>query len=298
MRKERPFRDLTDFAERLDPKIVGKRVLESLAAAGALDCFGFDRAALFNGVERMLGLASRARDDEASGQTDFFGLGAGGPKQTLHLPESAPWLPAERLQREFAVIGFYLSAHPLDDYKASLAKMRVQTWTDFAAAVKRGASAGRLAGTVTAKQERKTKTGNRMGIVQLSDTSGQFEAVMFSEVWALYRDVLEVGKSYVVTVAAEDRPEGVNLRIGTVQALDEEVSRVQRELRVFLRDARPLPSLASQLGARGDGQVSLIVLKPDAKGEIEVALPEKYRLSPQLASALRAVPGVVDVELV
>ena len=196
------------------------------------------------------------------------------------------------------MIGFYLSAHPLDDYKASLAKMRVQTWTDFAAAVKRGASAGRLAGTVTAKQERKTKTGNRMGIVQLSDTSGQFEAVMFSEVWALYRDVLEVGKSYVVTVAAEDRPEGVNLRIGTVQALDEEVSRVQRELRVFLRDARPLPSLASQLGARGDGQVSLIVLKPDAKGEIEVALPEKYRLSPQLASALRAVPGVVDVELV
>ena len=92
-----------------------------------------------------------------------------------------PWLPADRLHREFQVVGFYLSAHPLDDYKAVLEKMRVQTWADFSAAVKRGATAGRLAGTVTSKQERKTRTGNKMGVVAFSDTSGQYEAVLFSE---------------------------------------------------------------------------------------------------------------------
>ena len=104
------------------------------------------------------------------------------------MPQAEPWLPAERLHREFQAVGFYLSAHPLDEYKAALEKMRVQNWAEFSAAVKRGATAGRLAGTVTAKQERKTRTGNKMGVVQFSDVSGQYEAVLFSEGLAQYRD--------------------------------------------------------------------------------------------------------------
>ncbi|HEV7254582.1 MAG TPA: DNA polymerase III subunit alpha [Mesorhizobium sp.] len=298
LRKERPFRDLADFCARLDPKIVGKRVLECLIAAGALDCFGHERAAMFGGVERMMGMASRARDDEASGQHDFFGAALGAPPPTLQLPAAPPWLPAEKLQREFGVVGFYLSAHPLDDYKGSLEKMRVQSFAEFSAAVKRGATAGRLAGTVTSRQERKTRMGNRMGIVQFSDTSGQYEAVLFAETLQLYRDMLEPGRSVVVTVGAEDRPEGINLRIQTLVSLEDEVSRVQKALRVFLRDAGPVSSVASQLSAKGDGQVSLIVLRPDASGEVEIALPDRYQISPRLASALKAVPGVVEVELV
>lgn len=67
--------------------------------------------------------------------------------------------------REFQVLGFYLSAHPLDTYKPLLEKMRVQNFADFSGAVRQGATAGRLAGTVISKQERKTRTGNKMGIV-------------------------------------------------------------------------------------------------------------------------------------
>jgi DNA polymerase-3 subunit alpha len=110
--------------------------------------------------------------------------------------------------------------------------------------------------------------------------------------------VLEVGQSVVVTVAAEDRPEGVNLRIQTVQNLELEASRVQKQMRVYLRDPNPIGALAGQLGTRGEGQVSFIVIKPDGQGEIEVALPDRYRISPQVASAMKAVQGVVDVELV
>ncbi|HHZ09689.1 MAG TPA: DNA polymerase III subunit alpha [Rhizobiales bacterium] len=297
-RAERPFSSLADFCERVDPRIVGKRVFESLIAAGALDCFGYDRAQMMAGVERMTALASRAQEDAASGQSDIFGLAAPGTVQSLHLPATEPWLPAERLHREFQTVGFYLSAHPLDEYRNALARMRVQSWAAFSAAVKRGATAGRLAGTVTARQERKTRTGNKMGVVQFSDTSGQYEAVLFSEVLAQYRDMLEPGRSLVITVAAEDRPEGVNLRIQTVQSLEEEASRMQKSLRIYLRDAAPLNTLSSQLATRGEGQVSLIVLKDGGQGEVEIELPDRYRISPQVASAIRAVPGVVEVELV
>jgi DNA polymerase-3 subunit alpha len=296
-RKEKPFTSLEDFCERVDPKIVGKRVLETLIMAGALDCFGHDRAAMMAGLDRMMGLASRAYEDAALGITDMFG-GSAASQQKLHLPAAEPWMPADRLHREFQVVGFYLSAHPLDEYRAALKKMRVQSWSEFSAAVKQGATAGRLAGTVTSKQERKTRTGNKMGVVNFSDTSGQYEAVLFSEGLAQYRDMLEAGKSLVITVSAEDRPEGINMRIQTVQSLEDMASQVQKSLRIYLRDPGPVGTLASQLSARGEGQVSFIVIKDNAAGEVEIELPDRYRISPQVASAMRAVPGVVEVELV
>ena len=102
----------------------------------------------------------------------------------------------------------------------------------------------------------------------------------------------------VITVSAEDRPEGVNLRIQTVQSLEEEASRIQKALRIFVRDAAPLQMLAGQLSVKGEGQVSFVLIKEDGKGEVEIELPNRYRISPQIASAMRAVPGVVEVELV
>jgi DNA polymerase-3 subunit alpha len=297
-RKEKQFESLEDFCERIDPRIVGKRVLESLIQAGALDCFQRERAELFAGVELMMGLAHSAAEEANSGQGNMFGMALAGPRERLRLPATAPWESADRLHREFAAVGFYLSAHPLDEYKTVLERLRVQNWADFSNAVKRGATAGRLAGTVASKQERKTRTGNKMGVVIFSDTSGQFEAVMFSETLAQYRDMLEPGRSVVITVQAEDRPEGVNLRIQTVQSLEEEASRIKQALRVYLRDAAPLEAVASRLSQRGEGQVSLVVIKDGGKGEVEVELPDRYRISPQIASAMRGLPGVVEVELV
>jgi len=247
------------------------------------------------GVEAIMQAAAFAQSNANSDQIDIFGAGASAQPERIRLPATDAWLPADRLHREFQVVGFYLSAHPLDEYKQTLEKMRVQTWAEFSAAVKRGATAGRLAGTVTSKQERKTRTGNKMGVINFSDVSGQYEAVLFSEALAQYRDLLEPGQSLVITVAAEDRPEGVNMRIQTVQSLEDVASQVQKALRIFVRDATPLGHLQNQ---RGDGQVSIVVIKGEGQGEVEISLADRFRISPQIASAMRAVPGVVEVELV
>ncbi|WP_311028912.1 DNA polymerase III subunit alpha [Mesorhizobium koreense] len=298
VRRERPFTSIEDFCARIDPRTAGKRVFESLIAAGAFDCFGHDRAALTAGVDRLMGMAALAQQEASLGQGNMFGAAAEGPAEKLRLPAVEPWLPAEKLHREFQAVGFYLSAHPLDGYKKLLERMRVQNWAEFSNAVKRGAAAGRLAGTVTSKQERKTRTGNKMGVIQLSDTTGQFEAVLFSETLAQYRDLLEPGRSVVITVSAEDRPEGISLRIQSVQALDEEASRMRQEMRVFLRDAAPANALSARLDRGGEGQVSVVLIKEGGEAEVEIELPDRYRLSPQIAAAIRAVPGVVEVELV
>jgi len=300
VRGDTEFASLEDFCTRIDPRQVNRRVLESLIAAGAFDCFGKERASLSGGLDRVLGFAQRAQENRISGQSDMFGVGGGGATEaeTIQLPAVMPWLPADKLHREYQALGFYLSAHPLDSYNELLAKMRVQTWADFSLAVKAGATAGRLAGTVTSKQERKTRTGNKMGIVAFSDSSGQYEAVLFSEGLALYRDLLEPGKSIVITVTAEERPEGVGLRIQTADSLEDRAARGQSALRVYMRDARPLNSVSTHLKTRGEGQVSFVMIKDDGRREIEVTLSDRYRITPQIASALKAAPGVLDVELV
>nr|WP_316653601.1 DNA polymerase III subunit alpha [uncultured Gellertiella sp.] len=298
VRGDTPFASIEDFCLRIDAKQINRRVFESLISAGAFDCFGHDRAVLIAGLDRIIGYAQRAQENKVSGQSDMFGAGAATGPEVISFPQTPPWLPSEKLQREFQVLGFYLSAHPLDSYRATLEKMRVQTFADFSQAVKQGAQSGRLAGTVTSKQERKTRTGNKMGIVAFSDSSGQFEAVLFSEGLGQYRDLLEAGKSLVITVQAEERPEGIGLRIQTAQSLEEKSVQMQKALRVFVRDSGPLKAVASHLNQRGDGLVSFVVIKEDGKREIEVELQDKYRISPEIAAAMRSAPGVIDVELV
>jgi DNA polymerase-3 subunit alpha len=284
-------------ATRIDTAQVNRRTLESLIAAGALDCFGHDRAAFWWRARPYHGLCP-TRAGKPHQRPERHVLARRCEAETIQLPAATPWLPAEKLHREYQALGFYLSAHPLDSYNDLLAKMRVQNWADFSLAVKAGATAGRLAGTVTSKQERKTRTGNKMGIVAFSDSSGQYEAVLFSEGLALYRELLEPGKSIVITVNAEERPEGIGLRIQTADSLEDRAARGQSALRVYMRDARPLNSVSTHLKSRGEGQVSFVMIKDDGRREIEVTLPDRYKISPQLASALKAAPGVLDVELV
>src|SRR4249920_3491429 len=236
-RGARPFSSLADFAGRVDPHAVNKRVLESLAAAGAFDALEGNRARVFATVDTMLATAQRAHEDVAVGQSELFGSGPA--HMPLALGDIEPWLPAERLQKEFDAIGFFLSGHPLDDYAAALKRLRVASWAEFARSVKGGAGAGRVAGTVVARTERRTRTGSKMGIIGLSDASGHYEAVLFSEGLQQYRDLLEPGSAVLLMLSAELEGEEVRARIQMAEPLDKAASKLQKALRVFLRDQTP-----------------------------------------------------------
>ncbi len=267
-------------------------MLESLVAAGALDALENDRARVLAGIEAMLALAHRRDDERRAGSISIVRYAISRIRSPAS--RSQGWPLAERLRREFEAVGFFLSGHPLDAYAAVLARLRVERWAEFSRAVKQGASAGRLAAIVLDRQERRTRSGTKMGIVQLSDQSGQYEAILFQEGLNQYRDLLEKGAAVLVSLQANVDGEDVRARIMSVEPLDKAASRIQKGLRVFLRDAAPLPSIAQRLAAKGDGEVSLILLT--GAGEVEVKLPGKYQASPQVAAALKAIPGIVNVE--
>jgi DNA polymerase III subunit alpha len=299
-RGDRKFADLADFADRINPRAINKRVLESLTAAGAFDEFESNRARVLPAVEAILARSQRAHDTAAIGQSELFG--SGGNREPIALPHMEPWLPAERLRREYEAVGFFLSGHPLDDYAAVLKKLRVQSWAEFSRAVKAGATAGRVAGTVVARTERRTRTGSKMGIIGLSDPTGHFEAVVFSEGLAEFRDLLEPGTAVLLFLSAEVQGDEVRARIQSAEPLDTAAANLQQGLRVFLRDDKPIEGLAKRLQpapratqANGDGEVSVVLML--ARGtEVEVKLPGRFKVSPQIAGAIKAVPGVVQVE--
>ena len=164
--------------------------------------------------------------------------------------------------------------------------------------------------------ERRTKTGNKMGIMGLSDPTGHFEAVLFSEGLAQYRDVLEPGAAVLLQLGAELQGEDVRARVLHAEPLDAAAAKTQKGLRIFVRDTRPLESIAKRLSmpeagqgpARGvaakpvavapgggDGDVSLVMML-DLETEVEMKLPGRFRVSPQIAGAIKAVSGVVDVQ--
>jgi DNA polymerase III subunit alpha len=311
-RKKGLFTSLADFASRVSPRAINKRVIESLAAAGAFDTLEPNRARVFAGADAILAACQRSHEAATSGQNDMFGNAADAP--TIMLPNVEPWLPAERLRREYDAIGFFLSGHPLDDYATVLKRLRVQSWAEFSRAVKTGATAGKVAATVVSRMERRTKTGNKMGIMGLSDPTGHFEAVLFSEGLAQYRDVLEPGAAVLLQLGAELQGEDVRARVLHAEPLDDAAAKTQKGLRIFLRDTKPLDSIARRLQmpeaaagalvrvpqakaapANGDGDVSLVLML-DLETEVEMKLPGRFKVSPQIAGAIKAVAGVVDVQ--
>jgi len=299
-REGRKFEDLADFADRVNPRAVNKRVLESLAAAGAFDEFEQNRARVFAVMDRVLARAQRTHDTTAVGQSELFG--GGGAREPVMLAAVDAWLPAERLRREYEAIGFFLSGHPLDDYAGVLKKLRVQPWAEFARAVKSGATAGKVAATVVARTERRTRTGSKMGIIGLSDPSGHFEAVIFSEGLAEHRDLLEPGNGVLLFLSAEVQGDDVRARIQSAEPLDAAAANHHKGLRVFLRDEQPIEAVAKRLEpasqrmvANGDGEVSVVLMLRQGT-EVEVKLPGRFKVSPQIAGAIKAVPGVVTVE--
>ena len=292
----RPFADLADFAARVDPRIINRRTLETLVNAGAFDDIVPRREQAFAAIDAVIGTAQRLSTDKSDGIVDMFM--ADTPEPIVLTQNIQAWSLTERLERERSAIGFHVSAHPLDAYAAHFERLKVTPWAEFEHAIKeRGATAGRLAGTVSARSDRRTKKGNPMLSMTLSDPSGSYDVIGFSEQVQQFGPMLAVGKSFVLSVEADDRPDGIGLRLISATPIEKEAERFGKRLTVFAGSERCLGPIRSQLKSGGEGSVSFIVIRDGGQREYEIELPGSFRLTPELAGGIKSLDGVVDVRL-
>ncbi|MDR3436681.1 DNA polymerase III subunit alpha [Telmatospirillum sp.] len=294
-KKNGPFADVADFARRIDAKAINKRQLENLVRAGALDSLNRNRAQLFDGIEVVMREAQASATDRESGQSSLFG-GVAAPSK-LVLPNRTDWSPAEKLQNEFDAIGFYLSAHPMDAYGKSLQRLGVLKASELTHHLAAGGkSRVKLAGTLNAKQERVSSRGSRYAFLSISDASGLFEVMVFSELLATVRELLEPNTPLLVTVEARLDDEQLRLTAQQIESLDQAAAKAAAGLKIFIRDAAPLAALKALVDKelRGRGRIALVAQTEER--EVEAWLTGGYALSPSLIGAVKTIPGIVDVQ--
>ncbi|MFT8242739.1 DNA polymerase III subunit alpha [Roseomonas sp. BN140053] len=291
-----PFRSLTEFAARVDPKLLNKMQLENLARAGAFDSLERNRARLFLGAEAVL---RRAQSSAGERNSDQIGLFGAEPAEAapLRLPDAQDWPQLEKLSQEAEAVGFHLSAHPLDSYKEALGKLRVTPIARMTEAARRGAGRLKLAGTVVGTKERTTKTGSRMAWVRISDPSGSTEVTCFSEVLSKCRELFKEGNAVVFTAEARMEGDALRLTAGDCESLDKAAASVGTGIRVFIGEEQAIEPVSQVLAREGRGKARVVLVpRLDDMRELEIALPGLWNISPRLTQALRMLPGVEDIQ--
>jgi len=296
-RENAKFKSLGDFIGRLDSRVLNKKQFENLICAGAFDTLFPKRAQLYENAEAMLRHAQAQAMERESGQVSLFGE----PKGDTALPpmrEVPEWDPLERLRYEFEAVGFYLSSHPLDTKTAQLERMRIIPFAHLIEELdKRPSSRVQMAGILIKKVEKvSAKSGNKFAFLQMSDATGVYEVMIFSETLSKARPLLEPGNALLLTVDADVKDEQVRLLGQISTPLDDTLAKKLAELNVHIDAAAPIAKIRDLIAIEGQGGVKVSVFAHANDGQVaEIALKGRWSMSPAAINAIRSTPGVIRI---
>jgi DNA polymerase-3 subunit alpha len=296
------FATLDDFAERVDPRLLNRRQLESLAAGGAFDGIAPNRASVFAAAETILAHASSAADARASGQGGLFATG-GSNVVPIRMPAAASWTLAQRMAQEREAFGFYYSAHPIDRYR-HIAEAHGAKSFDQLGALPAPAEGGRtasvMAGLVEEARWRTSAKGRRYLFATLSDASGQYMATVFDDaVAARMEEAAKSGDCVLMNVELDRRPgeETPRVTVRSLQSFEGLSKRTRLMLEVEIDHQAALQEIAALIGGErgGNGQVRLRV--PIRGGHAELVLGRDFQLDAESVHRIERIDGVVSARL-
>lgn len=287
-RADGPFTGLADFVQRIDLRLCNKRVVESLIAAGALSELPGHRAQLIAALDTVLAEAQLRQQEHEAGQASLFGESSAAPPPERPLPEVEPWSEADRLSREKEVIGFFISGHPLERFKAevelfgSRTTATLGTWSEHQVTV---------AAVVTAvKRQISRKTSKEYARLILEDFHGTAEAIVFPDAWARLNQVIQPDSAVLLTGGYSPRDRGEDRAPFVVEnAARLSELRSNGAMALSLRWARPqAPDTAKlrqalSLCTRHPGPTPLYIEWSDGNGERLRLRSRNLRVAPDEA---------------
>ncbi|MCP5404838.1 MAG: DNA polymerase III subunit alpha [Pseudomonadaceae bacterium] len=288
-----PFSSIWNLLARLDPQGMNKRQLEVLIKSGALDSLEPNRALLLANMDKYLAYAQANAEQKSSGQESLFSAESGDLDPAPFMQGLAPALDIDHLQQlafEQETVGFYLSDHPLSAFAEELDKVAglkpLAEMEDFAAA---GGGNCKVAGIVHDIREVKTKSGNRMGILSLSDASGQTEVAVFSEAYANHQGLLESGEPLMLNLRVQQDGERLRINAEEIRTLANALG-TRAELSITLPDATLLPQIKTVLDKAGQGPTRVRLTLPAADGkQATLKIPHGIACNPNVLTNLRGL---------
>jgi len=288
------FKALYDFCERIEARFLNKRVFESLIKSGAVDSLG-PREAMAASIDDALASLQRASRLRESGQHGLFG-GGGGAAETAapFLLRDAPlWSEEERLASEYAMLGFYVSGHPLERYSSRLAEWSVVRLEEVEG--QRNGKEIAVAALIVGVRPMRSKKGARWAIFTIQDMTGVQELLAFPESFSKHEQTLKPGTPLLLKVRVQIEEAGTRLSLQEARKIADiaEKAAAQREFRV--RIEMPLMTedtldRLEKLFAEAPGTSQVVFELESADGTIAV-LPSQQRVkaSPELMEAVRGI---------
>ncbi|MDJ0277435.1 DNA polymerase III subunit alpha [Sphingomonas sp. 2R-10] len=294
-----PYRSLDDFASRVDPKLLNKRQIETLAAGGAFECVVDDRAGVHALADTLMATAQRTEANRSSGQGGLFGEASGAAETAMRVPD-VHWSLTESIAAEKDAFGFYFSAHPLDRYAHLASAHGARKIADLAGtAVPEG---GRVGATVAALVEdarwRTSARGKRYMMATLSDATGQVPVTCFDEGPANDLEAAgKVGGCGLFTLELDRRAgdESARATVKSLKPFDVIARDVRLRLDLTIDDAAAYPALAGLMQGERGGRGEIWVAVPAVDGiEARVCLGRDFRIDGELADRVGRLQGIAS----
>ncbi|RVT94435.1 DNA polymerase III subunit alpha [Sphingomonas crocodyli] len=295
-RKTKPFASLDDFADRIDPRLLNRRQLESLAGGGAFDALESDRAVLFAAAETILAHAAAAADQRNSGQGGLFGEAMGGGVAPIRLDRSVHWGLMDRMGAEKESFGFYFSSHPTDRVRHLADANSARSYAALCA-LPAPVDGGRVNSVMSALIEdarwRTSARGKRYMMATCSDASGQFIATCFDDdASADLENAAKAGDCALLRVELDWRAGEETPRV-TVRSLQsyETMQAIRLRVDIETSEVAAIPALAGLVERGGRGEIWLKALLADG-ATADVLLGRDFNLDADLVARIERIPGV------
>jgi len=295
-----PFRSLYEFCERIESRFLNKRVFESWIKSGAVDSLGA-RESMLASVDDAISALQRATRARESGQHGLFGTAAAPAPVAFEMLEAEPWSEEERLASEYAMLGFYVSGHPLAKYASRLQELKTVSLGEIEG--QRNGKEVAVAVLIVGVRPMRSRKGARWAIYTLQDMTGVQELLAFPESFAKLENILKPGTPLLLKARVQIEEAGTRLSLQEARQLEDIVERkTVPEFRVRLETESLSESTLDRLeelfaGSPGPSPVLFELHSPDGSMAVLQA-QERVTVNAELIESVRQICGTQAIELV
>ena len=282
--KNGKFRSINDFLHRVNPKDINKLQLEGLVKAGAFDSLNSNRKSLFNSIPNFISKSKNIFENKSANQIDLFG--ENNNVETDIILDVKDWNFEERLSKEFEAVGFFISDHPLNQFKEIFNDYNIIDYQSFNN--NDDLKSSNVAATLLKIQERKTAKGNSYAVLKLTDLTSVFELFIFSDILQINREVLKEGNSLILTLIKsfsndENRLKRINVQ--KIASLKDLLNTPINEVTFNLKSLKELDEISKFLPENGNTSVKIKV--SDENNNFNFKLENKRNIDRKTLNILR-----------
>jgi DNA polymerase-3 subunit alpha len=302
--KNGKFKDLNDFINRCSTSVINKKTIEALSCAGAFDEFTLNRASIFNQAPEIVKYHKSKNIHSVDNQKDMF---EDINLSKFQLKEDDEWKSSYKLMKEYEMLGFYLSGHPLESYKKNydtlLLKEYIQVKEDLSLHNQKDILLG---GTLLSKKEKRSARGNTYAFLNFSDITSIYELIMFESNLRKYRDILVEGDSFVLGIDFTSQNGTLRGELKKVFKI-EEIEKLNMSSRSNNRVKENVSNQTLKIYADGNFSKNELVKLMRIKGQnkIEIIMnnqllkiPGKFNITSEMIDQMKNLNGVKKIDFI